>query len=71
MHSQTDLRDPRTIARENPGFLDGIFPRLAGGLVRYLNEQAYSFDGIQDVDNQLIKGSGVCASLLFEISLGL
>ena len=62
------LRDPRTVARDIPGVLDVLFPRLTGGLVASLNWRMFSFSGIVPVADELIERSHLRKAMLFELA---
>lgn len=62
------IRDPRTVARDIPGVLDVLFPRLSGGLVASLNRNLFAFDGVEPIPETLIDQCTVQKALLFEIS---
>ncbi len=40
---RSPMRDPRTVARDIPGVLDVLFPRLTSGLVNSLNAAMFAF----------------------------
>lgn len=63
------FRDPRTVARDIPGILDILFPRLNGGLVASLNRKAFTFQGLTAVPDQLIEQSGLQKAMLFELAV--
>jgi hypothetical protein len=63
------FRDPRTIARDIPGVLDVLFPRLSGGLVASLNRRMFSFSGIVPVADELIERSHLQKAMLFELAI--
>lgn len=63
------FRDPRTVARDIPGVLDILFPRLTGGVVARLNRQAFKFDGIESVPNELVEISHIQKAMLFELAV--
>jgi hypothetical protein len=63
------LRDPRTVARDIPGVLDILFPRLTGGLVASLNRGMFSFAEIGPVPDELIERSHLQNSMLFELAV--
>jgi len=63
------FRDPRTVARDIPGVLDVLFPRLTGGLVSSLNRTMFSFEGIKPVPSELIEASQLRRAMLFELSV--
>ena len=67
--SRLPLRDPRTVARDIPGVLDVLFPRLTGGLVASLNQKMFSFDGIVPVPDELIERSYIQKAMLFELAM--
>lgn len=62
------LRDPRTVARDIPGVLDILFPRLSGGLVQSLNKGLRRIDGISAVPEAMIEQSQVQKAMLFELA---
>jgi hypothetical protein len=63
------LRDPRTVARDIPGVLDVLFPRLTGGLVASLNRKMFSFAEIAPVPDELIERSHLQKAMLFELAM--
>lgn len=63
------FRDPRTVARDIPGVLDMLFPRLSGGLVASLNRKAFSFDGIEPISNEIVDQSQLQKAMLFELAV--
>ncbi len=63
------FRDPRTVARDIPGVLDILFPRLSGGLVASLNRTAFTFKGLTAVPNDLIEQSALQKAMLFELAI--
>lgn len=63
------FRDPRTVARDIPGVLDVLFPRLSGGLVASLNRTAFKFRGITAVPDELVEQSGLKRAMLFELAI--
>src|SRR5690242_6248964 len=63
------FRDPRTVARDIPGVLDLLFPRLTGALVASLNRKMFSFSGIMPVPNELIEKSHLQKAMLFELAM--
>jgi len=63
------FRDPRTVARDIPGVLDVLFPRLTGGLVASLNRKMFSFEGIDPVSDELIGECQIQKAMLFELSM--
>lgn len=63
------FRDPRTVARDIPGVLDMLFPRLSGGLVASLNRQAFTFEGLEPVSNELVDRSQLQKAMLFELAV--
>lgn len=62
-------RDPRTVARDIPGILNVLFPRIAGGLVNTLNEKMFSFPGIRPVPSGALESSHLPKAMLFELSM--
>jgi len=67
--SRLPARDPRTVARDIPGVLDILFPRLTGGLVNALNSKMFSFTDIQPIPAEAIEASSLQKAMLFEISM--
>jgi hypothetical protein len=63
------LRDPRTVARDIPGVLDVLFPRLTGGLVASLNRGMFSFAKIAPVPDELVERSHLQKAMLFELAM--
>jgi hypothetical protein len=62
-------RDPRTVARDIPGVLDVLFPRLTGGLVNGLNAKMFSFSGINPIPKEVIEKSRLQKAMMFELSM--
>ena len=69
MPRRSPFRDPRTVARDIPGVLDVLFPRLTGGLVSSLNRAMFSFEGIQPLAKELVERSQLRKAMLFELSM--
>jgi len=67
-HKRLPFRDPRTVARDIPGVLDVLFPRLSGGLVASMNRQMFTFDGIVPVQDELVDQSKLQKAMLFELA---
>ncbi len=67
--SRLPARDPRTVARDIPGVLDILFPRLTGGLVNALNAKMFSFPGINPIPSETIDRSGLQKAMMFELSV--
>jgi hypothetical protein len=63
------LRDPRTVARDIPGVLDVLFPRLSGSLVAALNRDAFSYPGLAGVPVELVEQSHLQKAMLFELAV--
>ncbi|WP_420333373.1 hypothetical protein [Roseibium sp.] len=63
------FRDPRTVARDIPGVLDVLFPRLSGGLVAALNRDAFYYSGLAPVPSELVEQSQLQKAMLFELSI--
>jgi len=63
------FRDPRTVARDIPGVLDVLFPRLTGGLVASLNRRMFSFEEIRQVPDKLVDESQLLKAMLFELAV--
>lgn len=63
------FRDPRTVARDIPGVLDILFPRLSGGIVASLNRKMFAFDGIAAIPDTLVGTSHLQKAMLFELSM--
>lgn len=62
-------RDPRTVARDIPGVLDLLFPRLGSGLVSTLNKEMFTFGQLSPISKELIEQSKVQKAMLFELSM--
>jgi hypothetical protein len=69
MPRRLPVRDPRTVARDIPGLLDIVFPRLSGGLVAALNKKMFRFNSVTAVDESLVGQSALQKSMLFEIAV--
>jgi hypothetical protein len=63
------FRDPRTVARDIPGVLDILFPRLTGGLVTSLNREMFSFPKLRPLPNDQIEATRLQRAMLFELSI--
>lgn len=57
------------MARDIPGVLDVLFPRLTGGLVASLNKQMFSFEGIVAVPEVMIEQTHLEKAMVFELSV--
>ncbi|WP_312861570.1 hypothetical protein [Segnochrobactrum spirostomi] len=57
------------MARDIPGVLDILFPRLNGGLVNALNAKMFAFSGIEAIPRAAIDASGLQKAMLFEVSM--
>lgn len=62
-------RDPRTVARDIPGVLDILFPRLTGGLVNALNTKLFSFPDIMPISTKELESSRLQKAMIFEVSM--
>lgn len=67
--SRLPLRDPRTVARDIPGVLDILFPKLNGGLVGSLNRKMFPFENIIPVSNEQVDESKIEKAMLFELAM--
>jgi hypothetical protein len=67
--SRLPIRDPRTVARDIPGVLDILFPRLTGGLINALNATMFSFPSVNPIPVELIEKSRLQRAMLFELSM--
>lgn len=63
------FRDPRTVARDIPGVLDALFPRLSGSLVAALNRDAFYYPGLDPVPGELVEQSRLQKAMLFELAV--
>ena len=63
------FRDPRTVARDIPGVLDILFPRLSGGLVASMNRKMFRFSDIEAIPDARVEESTLQKSMLFELSV--
>lgn len=66
---RSPMRDPRTVARDIPGVLDVLFPRLTAGLVNSLNAAMFAFEGIEPLREPDIEASTLQNAMLFEVSV--
>lgn len=57
------------MARDIPGVLDVLFPRLTGGLVASLNRKMRSFTGVTPVADELVERSHLQKAMLFELAI--
>jgi hypothetical protein len=57
------------VARDIPGILDVLFPRLNGGLVSALNRKMFSFTDVTPVPDELVEKSQLQKAMLFELSM--
>ena len=69
MPKRLPFRDPRTVARDIPGVLDILFPRLTGGLVAALNRTMFTFNGIEPLSDESVSESNLHKAMLFELSV--
>lgn len=69
MARRLPFRDPRTVARDIPGVLDILFPRLSGGLVGAMNRTMFSFEGVEPLPDNLVDESQLHKAMLFELSM--
>lgn len=67
--SRLPVRDPRTVARDIPGVLDILFPRLTGGLVNALNAKMFSFPAISPIQKDMVERSRLQKAMMFELSM--
>lgn len=67
--SRLPARDPRTVARDIPGVLDILFPRLTGGLVNALNSKMFAFTDVHAIPVDAIEASSLQNAMLFEVSM--
>lgn len=61
--------DPRTLARDIPGLLDGLFPHLVPGIVANLNRQVAPCQGCVPVDQEDVDASTLAGAMLFELAV--
>jgi len=57
------------VARDIPGVLDVLFPRLTGGLVASLNKKMFSFENIIAIPESLIEQTQLQKAMVFELSV--
>lgn len=69
MRNRLPIRDPRTVARDIPGVLDIIFPRLSGALVAAMHRNMLQFACAMPIDEELVAASLQQRSLLFEVAV--
>ncbi|WP_259239493.1 hypothetical protein [Bradyrhizobium elkanii] len=63
------MRDPRTVARDIPGVLDILFPRLSGGLVASINRKTFRFQNLVAIPEDRVEASRLQKSMLFELAV--
>lgn len=63
------FRDPRTVARDIPGVLDALFPRLSGSLVASLNRDAFYYSELTPVSVELLEQSRLQKAMIFELAV--
>lgn len=69
LSSRLPRRDPRTVARDIPGVLDVLFPRLTGGLVSSLNKEMFAFPNVEAIPDDLIDKSRLQKAMVFELAV--
>lgn len=69
MARRLPFRDPRTVARDIPGVLDILFPRLTGGLVAALNRTTFTFEEINPLSDEQVAETHLHKAMLFELSM--
>ncbi|WP_424927901.1 hypothetical protein [Amaricoccus tamworthensis] len=57
------------MARDIPGIVDILFPRLSGGLVAALNRGAFRYKKLEAVSEELIGQSSLQNAMLFELAV--
>jgi hypothetical protein len=57
------------VARDIPGVLDVLFPRLTGGLVSSLNKKMFAFEHLKPVPDELVDKSQIQKAMVFELSI--
>lgn len=62
-----DMIDPRTVARDIPGFFEVVFPGLTPGLVAHFNATARSVK-YETVTDEQVRRSSLNPALLFEVA---
>ena len=66
--SRRPARDPRTVARDIPGFSEVLFPQLTPGVVVHLNKRIRSFTSVKAVPDEMIDASNLDKAMLFEMA---
>jgi hypothetical protein len=61
--------DPRTLARDIPGFFDALFPQLMPGIVAHLNRKSISPAEIEPVSQEMVDASSLQHAMLFELAI--
>jgi hypothetical protein len=61
--------DPRTIARDIPGVLDGLFPQLVPGIVAHFNRRSLADPRCKAVAKELVAASSMQRAMLFELAV--
>lgn len=63
--------DPRTIAREIPGFFEALFPHLVPGVVAHLNRRALPWANCDRVSRDAIDKTSLSRAMLFELAVAI
>lgn len=61
--------DPRSIARDIPGFFDVLFPHLTSGLVASFNRNFTRSDACVELVASLVEATSLQRSMLFELAV--
>jgi len=67
-YSRLAMKDPRTIAVDNPGIFDSIFPQLTAGVSAYFNKSKVSYAGLEAIPIEVVQESSLKRAMLFEIA---
>ncbi len=61
--------DPRTLARDIPGLLEGLFPHLVPTVVKNLNRASTKADRCPPLQPEELMGSSLTRAMLFELAV--
>ena len=62
------MKDPRTVAVDNPGVFDSIFPQLTAGVSAYFNKNRVTYSELEAIPLDVVQESSLKRTMLFEIA---
>jgi len=68
VYSRLPMKDPRTVAVDNPGVFDAIFPQLTAGVAAYFNKSRVTYPSLDAVPLEDVQKSSIKRAMLFEIA---